>query len=209
MAQKSFSASCCPVLNMHGKCLVVTRVVGKSLDSSHIVIHPLLLDAGSSSLQTSLFLQQALLFSAQPLSSKRSFLLSPKKTIVLLPPSTLDVPTTGAGQPTLAGSCLTALSCGLPGCGPLPPASCCLHPALPALCSMLSLLPAPCSPHCLHPAACVHMQGLGAVAPAWRYWHLGREWWEHSEDNGTCFGNIAGIVKSRTVTGLTEVLLSG
>lgn len=177
MAQKSFSASCCPVLNMRGKCLVVTRVVGKSLDSSHIVIHPLLHDTGSSSLQTSLFLQQALLFSAQPLSSKRSFLLSPKKTIVLLPPSTLDVPTTGAGQPTLAGSCLTALSCGLPGCGPLPPASCCLHP-LPAACSLLSSLPAPCC-LCSHAGAggccsCLEVLASGQemVGAFRRQWHM-------------------------------------
>lgn len=44
-------------------------------------------------------------------------------------PPALDLPAREAAQPTLAGSCLTALSCGLPGCRFLPPACCCLHPA--------------------------------------------------------------------------------
>lgn len=67
-------------------------------------------------------------------------------------PPALDLPAREAGQPTPAGSCLTALSCGLPGCRSLPPARCCLHPARTAD-----------SPGaCLHPLR-PRRQELGAV----------------------------------------------
>lgn len=67
--------------------LLLPRLVGKSPDSPCIARHPSLQHAGSSSLQN-LLLQQALSFSAQPLSSERPFLLSPQMDCC--PPSTLQ-----------------------------------------------------------------------------------------------------------------------
>lgn len=94
------------------------RLAENSPDSPCISRHPSSHHAGSSSL-CNLLLHQTLPFSAQ----------SPNGLLSSSHPPALDLPASEAVQPTLAGSCLTALSCGLPGCRGLPPAPCCVHPA--------------------------------------------------------------------------------
>lgn len=113
-------------------------------------------------------------------------------------PPALDLPAREAGQPTLAGSCLTALSCGLPGCRSLPPCRCCVHPAHTAD------SPGPC----LHPLRPRRQElGLFAAAPALRRWHLGRERWECSETCG--MDSLSGLLCRVTPPGPACLWLPG
>lgn len=78
----------CPEHLWEGRSVLwLPRPVGKSPASPCIARHPSLHHESSSSPQNLLF-QQALSFSAQPLSSKRPFLLSPKMDYC--PPPTLQ-----------------------------------------------------------------------------------------------------------------------
>lgn len=130
MAQKGFSGSCCPVPSICGKAEVSCgcQASGEEPRCKASLVAPrrLFLPAKPPSPAGSvLFCSACLLRKTVPAQPQNGLLSSSH-------PPPLDLPAREAGQPTPAGSCLTALSCGLPGCRSLPPARCCPRPACTA-----------------------------------------------------------------------------